>query len=281
MFFRSTPPASAAGAHAAAPHRAAVCEPLEGRQLLAADLVATEISGRFPDDLISGERGRIPALAVNVNNAGNENVRSQVVVRVFASADGALDATDSVLAEQTKRLNLQSGRGRRIPVAIRDVPAGVPQGTYRLLAQVDVTNTVVEDNEANNVVASADTIAIGPAFVNLTATRAFVRPPVRSGRPAGMLLTVLNAGNVNARGSATVNVLFRPVNATTGGTAVDVPVRINLRPKATKVLKGRIPVPASLAAGDYTVIATITTLVGIVDANPADNSATVAPVTVG
>ena len=281
MFVRSTPATPTAGVRRVSPRPAPACEPLEGRQLLAADLVATEISGKFPDDLISGERGRVPALAVHVNNAGDTNVRSQVVVRVFASADGILDGADPLLVEQTRPLNLKAGRPRRIPVALRDVPPGVPQGTYRLIGAVDVTNAVPEDNEANNTIASSDTIAIGPAFVNLTATRAFLRPPVRGGRNAGGLLTVLNAGNVPARGSATVNVLFRPVNQTTGGTAVDVPVRINIRPKATRILKGRIPVPAGLTPGDYTVIATITTLVGIVDANPADNSATVAPVTVG
>jgi hypothetical protein len=275
MFFRTPPPAPTAGGRPAS-----VCEPLESRQLLAADLVATEVVGRFPDDLISGERARIPALGVNINNAGNENVRGQVVFRVFASADGILDGADPLLVEQTKRLNLKAGRPRRVPLAVRDVPPTVPQGTYRLLVQVDATNTVVEDNEQNNSIASSDTVAIGPPFVNLTATKAFLRPPVRGGRNAGGFLTVLNAGNVNARGSATVNVLFRPVNQTTGGTAVDVPVRINIRPKATKILKGRIPVPAGLTPGDYTVIATITTVVGFADANPADNSATVAPVTV-
>lgn len=273
MFFRSipvTPPA----------RRASVCEPLEGRQLLAADLVATEIFGKLPEDLISGQRGRIPGLAVNVNNAGNAAVRGDVVFRVFASTDGVLDAGDPMLVEQSRRLNLQAGRARKVPIQLRDVPPGVAQNTYRLLAQVDVTNAVVEDIEGNNTIASSGTVPIGPAFINLTATRAFVRPPVRAGRPASGLLTVLNAGNVNAKGSATVNVLFRPVNATTGGTAVDVPVRINIKAKKTKQLKGRIPVPANLTPGDYTVIATITTLVGIADANPGDNSATVAPVTV-
>ena len=279
MFFRSNPAAPTAPA---APGRAVcVCEPLEGRQMLAADLVATEITGKLPADLISGQRGRIPALGVNVNNAGNAAVRDDVVVRIFASTDGALDPTvDTVLVEQTKRVNLPAGRARHIPLKLRDVAPGIAQNAYRLLAQVDVTNVVTEDNEGNNVVASTGTVNIGPPFVNLTATRAFVRPPVRSGRPALGMLTVLNAGNINARGTATVNVLFRPVNATTGGTAVDVPVRINIKAKKTRELRGRIAVPAGLTPGDYTVIATITTLVGIVDANPADNSATVAPVTI-
>jgi len=275
MFFRSNPATPTTGTRPFP-----TVEPLEGRQMLAADLIATEIRGKLPEDLISGQKGRIPSLAVVVNNAGNADVKGDVVFRILASADGALDGTDALLLEQTKRLTLKAGRERRVPLKLRDVPAGIPQGAYRLIAQADATNAVVEDNELNNTVASTDSVPIGPPFVNLTATKAFVRPPVRAGRNASLLLTVLNAGNINAKGTGTVNVLFRPVNATTGGTPIDVPVKITIKAKKTKQLKGPIPVPAGLTAGDYTVIATITTLVGIVDANGADNSATVAPVTV-
>ena len=273
MFFRPNPANPGA-------RSVSVCEPLEGRQLLAADLVATEITGKLPADLISGERGRIPGLAVSVNNAGNADVRGDVVTRVYASVDGAFDGADLLLVEQTKRLNVKAGRARKIPIQLRDVPVGIAQNTYRLIAQVDSTQLVPEDNEGNNTIASTGTVPIGPAFINLTATRMFVRPPARAGRGASGLLTVFNAGNTNAKGTATMNVLFRPVNATSGGTAVDVPVRINVKAKKTKQLKGRIPVPAALPAGDYTVIATITTIVGFVDANAADNSQTVTPVTV-
>ena len=279
MFFRTHPatrparPAPRTARRAA--RRVAACEPLENRQLLAADLVATGIVGRIPEDLISGQRSRIPGLAVNVNNAGDANARAQVVTRLYASADGALDPADPQLVEQTNRLNIRAGRQGRVPIRVRDVPPSIPQGTYRLIAEVDVLGAVPEDNELNNWIASGETLTIGPPFVNLVATKVHVRPPVRADRPASMVLTVLNAGNSNARGSATVNVLFAPVGQTTGGTAVDAPMRISLRSRQTRPLRVRVPVPA-LPAGDYTMTATITTTVGFADANPADNSAATA-----
>ena len=281
MFFRPRPATvrARAGRASPAPRAAAACERLEVRQFLAADLVATGIVGRLPQDLISGERGRIPALAVNVNNAGDAAVRGQVVTRIHASADPVLDVTDVQLVEQTSRLNLQSGRGRRVPIRLRDVPAGIPQGAYYLIADVDATKAVPENNDGNNWIASTQTVAIGPPFVNLTATRAFMRPPVRADRNGSLTLTVLNAGNSNTRGSATVNVLFRPVSQATGGTAVDASTRFTLRARQTRPLRIRVPVPA-LAPGQYTVIATITNVVGFVDANPTDNTATDAPVTI-
>lgn len=272
MYFRSNRLACTPGAGPAA-----ICEPLERRQLLAVDLVATEIVGRLPETLISGQRGRVPALGVNVTNSGDTAVRANVVVRLFASADGVLDGADPQLVEQTKRLNVKEGNSRRIPIRVRDIPAGIPQGTYRLLAFVDATGVVPEDNDLNNTVASQGTISIGPAFVDLAATKVFVRPPVRRDRNASLLLTVINNGNDDARGTGLVRVTFTRVGQTTPEQPpVDVATRINIKSLRTKVLKGRLAVPSTLAAGDYTVTATILSTLPFTDANTANNSATLA-----
>jgi hypothetical protein len=257
----------------------ATCEPLEGRQLLAADLVATGIVGRLPQALISGERGRIPGLGVDVSNAGILDARGDVVFRLFASADGALDAGDPLLVEQSRRLRLKAGKSTRVRLRFRDVPAGIPQGTYRLIALVDATNVIPEDNEGNNVIASTGSISIGPAFVDLTATRAFVRPPLRGGRNSLLLLTVLNAGNDTAKGTGVVRVTFTRVGEVTPGAPIDVPVKINIKSQKTKQLRGRIAVPAGQAPGGYTVTATILSTLPFTDSNPSNNTATV-PVTV-
>ena len=259
---------------------ASVCEPLEGRQFLAADLVATEIVGRFPEDLVSGQRGRIPALGIHVNNAGDTNARASVVLRVFASTDGVLDGADTLVTEQTSRLNLPAGRSRRMPIRPFQAVPAVAANSYRLIGVVDATNVVPEDNEANNNVASSGAIAIGPPFVNLTATDLTGSPNLVRGRPARMAFEVLNSGNTNARGTATVNVTFTPLGQTTPTGSVDVPVRVNVRARKNGFLRGRAVIPASLTAGEYTVTGTITNTVGFTDANGADNSNTDGPVTI-
>ena len=256
------------------------CELLEQRQLLAADLVATEIAGKFPDDLVSGTRGRIPSLHVTVNNAGDTNVRDSIVLRVFASTDGVLDGADTLLTEQTSRLNLTAGRARRMPIRPFPSVAQVPQNGYRLIGVVDATNVVPEDNEANNTVASSDTIAIGPPFINLVATD-LTGPSNRvvRGRQSKFTLVVLNAGNTNAKGTGSVNLQFTPVGQQ-GGQAVAAPVKINVRSRKTGRLNGRAIVPAGLAPGQYTVTATLVSTTPFAETNTADNSATSAPVTV-
>jgi hypothetical protein len=252
-----------------------VFEPLEARQHLAADLIATELTGKLPADLIAGERGRIPALGVNVNNAGNADVRQDIVVRLFASADGALDGTDFQLAETPSRLRLKAGRARHIPIKIRDViRSDIPRGSYRLLAQVDATDVVVEDNPDNNVVASSGSVAIGPPFVNLTVSDLFIGNDnaVTQGRRARVALTVLNGGNITAKGNAGIQLTFTPVGGGAAAAPIDVPVRINQKSRKERALRGSFAVPATLAAGQYTVTATLISIVGFTDENPADNS---------
>ena len=255
---------------------AVVCEFLEGRQLLAADIVATELRGQLPDDLVNGTRGRVRGLAVGLNNAGNAPVQAQVVIRLVASADDVVDPSDPVLAEQTTRLRMNAGRGRRVPIRIGTVPDNVPQNTYRLFAVVDHTNVVAEDNEANNSVGSTGSLAIGPPFVNLTATRVFVGPSLTSGRRGSLALTVLNAGNTDARGTANVNVTFTPVSPGGAASEVPAPVRVRVRARKEGLLRGRLNVPAGLAPGQYTITATLGTGVGFTESDLGDNTANVA-----
>ena len=262
------------------PRVSPVCEPLEHRQLLAADLVATEIAGKFPDDLVSGTRGRIPALHINVNNAGDTNVRDSIVLRVFASTDGVLDGTDTLLTEQTSRLNLRAGRARRMPIRPFPTVPQAAQNAYRLIGVVDATGVVPEDNEQNNTVASSEAIAIGPPFINLTVTdltgsnNRLVR-----GRPARFSLIVLNAGNTNAKGTGSVDLTFTPVGQQ-GGTTVAAPVKINVRSRKTGRLNGRAVVPAALTPGQYTVTGTLALTTPFAESVTTDNSATAGPLTV-
>lgn len=268
-----------------APQRARsvpVCEPLEGRQLLAADLVAVQVTGRLPTNLVTGQRPRIPAIGMIVRNAGNTEVRDDVLVRLYASADGNLDpATDHFIEETTSRLRLKPNRQRRIPLRLRAPLGNIPQGSYQLLAEVDSTNVVAEDQEGNNVVGTSGSVVIAPPFVNLTASRLLVsgRNVAIRGRPVRISLTVLNQGNIHARGTGVVEVTFTPLGQSVVATGT-VAVKINVRPGKTGTLRGRFAVPAGIGEGAYAVDARLITTVGFAETNTGDNSATAAPVTV-
>src|SRR2546423_1891957 len=100
MTLRSLSPSPAGRAPASC-----FCEPLEGRRLLAADLVASQLIGKFPETLISGERGTVPALRVVVNNSGTNDATAQnFVVQLYASANGTFEPTaDFKLSEVSRK----------------------------------------------------------------------------------------------------------------------------------------------------------------------------------
>lgn len=263
--------------------RVPVCEPLEGRQLLAADLLAVQVTGKLPPNLVTGVRPRIPGIGVIVRNAGNAEVRDDILVRLFASSDGNLDpGVDHFIEESTSRLRLQPNRQRRIPIRLRAPLAAIPEGSYQLLAQVDATEVVTEDQEGNNVVGTTGVVAIAPPFVNLTASRLVVggRDTAFRGRNARISLTVLNQGNVRALGTGVVEVTFTPVGGTASVASGTIAVKVNLHPGKTRALRGRFAVPAGINAGQYSVTATLITTVGFSETNTGDNTGTQAPVTV-
>ena len=71
-------------------------------------------------------------------------------MRVVLSADKTFDAGDTEVAATTRRLVLSPGKGRRIRLRLRPIPAAVPAGNYYLLAQIDAGNAVQETSEVDN-----------------------------------------------------------------------------------------------------------------------------------
>jgi VCBS repeat-containing protein len=107
-----------------------------------------------PDDLlIPGDREHV---TVMVSNIGDTPVHDQVRVKIYASADTVLDASDIFLDDGHTGGNIRPGSSKSAQLNF-EFPITVTPGTYFLLAAVDAGNTVVESNEANN-------IAIGPVF---------------------------------------------------------------------------------------------------------------------
>src|SRR5207237_1015387 len=111
-------------------------------------------------------RTRVTALhpMTVIQNARRRGEVNAAAARQYA----ALDAGDVKLAETSRKLRLRVGKTLKVPIHVRDIPAGMPNAPYRLIAFVDATNQVAEDNESNNTVASTTTVQIGPPFVNLT-----------------------------------------------------------------------------------------------------------------
>ena len=76
-----------------------------------------------------------------------------------------------------------------------------------------------------------------------------------------------------------MNVTFTPVGQT-GGTVESVDLKVNVKGRRPARLRVRLVVPAGLAAGQYSVAATIGQTFQFTDSNPDGNTATTTPITV-
>ena len=218
-------------------------------------VVASVVPAVKPGAVIGGQtRGRATVL---VRNQGNEPSLGNANVRLFLSADQDLDAADThVVTLPPKPLRLKVNAVRRMNANFV-FPAGVADGSYFLLAQVDENGGVSEMNEGNNVGSSGAAVAVAAPFVDFGVSFGPGAPTaLAAGQRGQITLLVRNAGNVAAKGSLPLRLLASADNVLDAGDAVLAPLtmKLNVRAGATKVLRLRFPMPA-LTPGSYFFIA--------------------------
>ncbi len=117
----------------------------------------------------SGEAGDVVNFTFNLNNIGDVLAENSYFIGAFVSQDNTIDDGDA-LAGVVPTGNTPVGTITAVPAAIT-VPDLAP-GTYRLILQADVDNTVDELNEGNNVTSRSFTItsSTGPTEINIDRT---------------------------------------------------------------------------------------------------------------
>jgi hypothetical protein len=203
------------------------------------------MSVSLPPVVLSGSKTKAKA-AVQLVNRSFRAASGPAVLRLYASTDDVINAADAPVGELRTKLKLGAGASKRLSVRLAAMPA-LPDGTYHLLAQLD------RPDGGTDVVAApgAFTVAAPSIVLRPTAAR-FTLPPTRSGPTRTMELTIENAGNVAARGQASVR-----VTAAIDGTPVlaETPVRLNLAPGKSQTLRVRVAVPPALQGSSFTALA--------------------------
>ena len=122
-------------------------EGLEQRMLMSADLVPEIGVFVSSDPLIPGVHVTVP---VTVSNAGADGAPGGSIIRLFASEDEVLDASDLVVSEVAlPATGLSVGEEQTVDAAL-DLGGLEHPGTYRLIALADAADAVIESNEGNN-----------------------------------------------------------------------------------------------------------------------------------
>lgn len=251
-------------------------EALEQRQLLSADLLGTYVS---PPTITPGQQTNI---VLNIANAGDDEAKGKLEVRFYLSEDDTLGEGDIDLGISSAKGTVAAGESAELTFR-SIVPASTPAGTYRLIAVLDPSNKLAENDEENNVIVSDELEVVQPNY-DLSATFGDVKLPeaMINGRETKGTAKILLARGGDAplpKGQKiTMQVVLRPVDAVDDSQDVVIGTLANRNisglnsADGTKIFNVPLRVPAEAAAGDYEMIALIDTNNDLAETNEDNNT---------
>ncbi len=168
-------------------------------------------------------------------------------IRIYASTSDVLGGNQILLQTLTKKLALKAGKTGQIIAALRTLPSTLPAGSYYLLAEV------IDPTGLTGVVATQAKLTVTAPLVKLSATVGAVGPATLSAGKSGTIsLTISNSGNITAGGLLVV-ALHPSSDGTTALPAIlaTSSARTAIIAGGRRVIRLRVKIPATLAAGSY------------------------------
>ena len=208
---------------------------------------------------------------VRVTTASGSAFEGTLSIVLLVSPDAS--AADGVGAGGTADRTVRIGSGRSVTVPSRfTYPAYLPTGTYRLLAEAEVSGSAPATAVADG------TIALTEAVVDLS-VRLPASVAVRPGRRATLAVRLVNTGTVTAAGPVTLT-LYASASGEVDAGAVSLTA---VTGRSVKVGVGRAVVvrlpfyaPQGRTPGAYDLVAVLVPASSLVDGNRADNTAVTA-----
>jgi Tol biopolymer transport system component len=241
-------------------------------QVTAVPADGPDLTATIPDALpaaVSGSKGRA---RVVVANAGNQPVprRSRMTVSLWLSQDGLFDSSDTLLVRQTKAFKANPGQGKRFTMKFV-YPSVSASQQYQVLAVADETGTIVESREQNNV--GSQPVIVAPPFVDIAATVGAVPAAAAAGQRMRVPVSLINNGNVTAKGPITFRILASADNVLDAGDTelISLPKVVSLKPGKARVVPLSFRMPA-VAAGTYYFIVQANWGGAIGDINTGNNT---------
>jgi hypothetical protein len=217
--------------------------------------------------------GRPTSVTTTVRNTGGSPVPASML-RLYLSADEALDAGDRLLASRTIG-NLAVGTAMALTIPTT-VPGDVASGLYRVLVAIDVTGGAPESDATNNIAVS-EPVNVELYLPNLAMT--VLTPPVRGavGQPMTVPNTVRNTGPAPAgafviRFHLSADLVLDEQDAVIGTRALGSLAAISASTASTP-----LRLPAGIEPGQYYVIAVADALGQQVEGDEADQTLVAGP----
>jgi hypothetical protein len=197
-------------------------------------------------------------LTATFANAGFSAASGVVTVTAYASADDVVDPSDLMVGFVARKGRWLPFSFRRFTIKVR-FPAPSADGDVNVIA-------VGTFGGADAGSKRAGTLSLRRPVTDLVGGPVTDAPTIAPGRAASIAISLVNEGNVPARGRVTVDLLASPDGSTNAAGAIPLatlPGRVSLGAGGAGVLKLRFDVPATLPApvgpGGYTLLVRLAT----------------------
>lgn len=212
-----------------------VCESLEGRQLLAADLAVTlgPVTNPF-----RGSLDRVQAQVI-ITNVGDESFKAprNAVVELYLSADTTFDASTDVLFTTLRLSSISKGSSKRLRLDVPEPkllnPASgpaLPAGSYNVIARI----SGLDSNPDNDVAVGSGSVNVDYDFGTRDRSRVSLALPLADGTTITLRINGSGAGTVTTdSGHIFVTLL-------SGGDRSELVISSNARGRTTSTIDGLV-----------------------------------------
>lgn len=219
-------------------------------------------------------RGKEQKLSVQVINIGDRDTHGPIAVRLLLSTDGFADSSDILLGARRRRIDLRPGDDKFIDIKFT-WPQTVANGTYEVIAEIDIENDHNEADENNAFLAPAPVLVADP-FVDLVAEVPTAPPnTVRAGDIMDIDVTIRNVGNIKAKGQRMQTILVASNDIFPGSSdyllLAVLDRQFGLRAGGSRTLRFKFVVSPTLEAQTWFLGASVDTTNVVAESNEGNN----------
>lgn len=190
--------------------------------------LAGSFAGAIPTaPLVVGQKTKV-AQSLVLSNSGTAALSETASVAYYLSVSGSVGSNAIALpGTVNKALKLKPGAKSALRFKLASVPSGIASGSYYIVAQITAGGTTTD-------VATASTLTVEPAQINLTGAFVKASPTVKNGKAAPITISVTNDGNIPAIGALPIQ-----LDLSTTGIGDPSPIALPLTDYRLKLQPGK------------------------------------------
>jgi hypothetical protein len=207
----------------------------------------------LPGNIVAGAavHGNV---TVEITNQTSGTLRAEQIT-VYPSLNGVVQTADPLASKSSARgISIKAGQTKVLKLTVKSFPAGLGDGTFKLVAQVSSTL----GQQSNSV--GGPSVNLAAPFVQLAGVggTGMVKPVlVKAGKSVTVTFELTNSGNITSV-PASLNIGLSTDGSTETTMLEETSANIRIKPDKSGVLRVHVKIPESALAGTYDPFLTLT-----------------------